>query len=525
VAPRRVRPPAWPWRLSLTRRILAVNIFALALLAGGFFYLDSYRTRMIDERISRVTREMALTSAALGALPPRDRPAMIARFARLTGYHIRLYAANGRRVEDSVALGVPADRLIDPDSEPLNMHLARMLDRIADAIVFARIPPAYVQPAGDTGPAWPEVRAASTRHASVSQYRFAPDRTPILTVATPFARDGAVLLAMENARDITMTVRAERLRISLVLGAGILISILLSLFLARTIVLPLRRLASAAVRVRLGRAREVIVPRLPDRRDEIGLLARAISDMSQALRQRIDATDSFAADVSHELKNPIASLRSALEGLRRIDNPDLRRRLMEIAEDDVLRLDRLVNDIAEASRMDAQLSRATFRTIDLGRMIGRLVRAHEMRGIDHGVRLRFEAPQQDLPPIMGEEQRLARVVENLIANGISFSPPHGTVHLTLLADGDWAVVTVEDAGPGIHPEDRESVFRRFHSLRPDGEDFGKHSGLGLAIARSILEGHHGTIAIEDRPDGSAGARFVVRLPFAEDLHGQEDSEA
>ncbi|MFT3967763.1 MAG: HAMP domain-containing sensor histidine kinase, partial [Sphingobium sp.] len=340
----------------------------------------------------------------------------------------------------------------------------------------------------------------------------------------PGRRGGAVLLATENARDITMTVRAERLRISLVLAAGIIISILLSLFLARTIVRPLQRLARAAVRVRLGRAREVIVPRLPDRRDEIGLLARAVSDMTQALRKRIDATDSFAADVSHELKNPIASLRSALEGLRHIEDPDLRARLMAIAEDDVLRLDRLVTDIAEASRMDAQLSRATFRPIDLRKLISRLVRAHEMRGVDNEVRLRFDPAPVPIPPIAGEEQRLARVIENLIANGISFSPLGGTVRIALDADSDWAVVTVEDEGPGVPAEEREAVFRRFHSHRPDGEDFGTHSGLGLAIARSILDGHNGTITIEDRPDGRSGARFVVRLPLAEDHHGAEERD-
>jgi len=523
---RRSAPRSWPWRISLTRRILAVNIFALALLAGGFFYLDSYRTRVIDERVSRITREMVVMSAALAdrpALPESTRRARIARFAALTGYRLRLYGSDGARAVDSVALGIAGDRLLDPAREPLNMRAARLLDKVVDSIVFARIPPRYAEPAEDVAAAWPEARTARATHRTASVYRFAPDRTPVLSVAAPFGGDGSVLLATKNARDITMTVRAERLRISLVLAAAIIISISLSLFLARTIVLPLQRLAQAAVRVRLGRAREVIVPRLPDRRDEIGLLARAVSDMTQALRKRIDATDSFAADVSHELKNPIASLRSALEGLRHIDDPALRARLMAIAEDDVLRLDRLVGDIAEASRMDAQLSRATFRVIDLGVMLTRMIRAYEMRGVDNGVRLRLDPPPFQMPSIVGEEQRLARVFENLIANGISFSPEGGTVRIGLTADTDWATVSVEDEGPGVPPDEREPVFRRFHSHRPPGEDFGKHSGLGLAIARSILEGHNGTIMIEDRPDGATGARFVVRLPLAEDHHHGPDA--
>lgn len=517
-----------PWRISLTRRILAVNIIALALLAGGFFYLDSYRTRIIDERIHRITREMMLMNAALRDLPPKRRHPMIARFAALTGYRVRLYGPDGARIEDSVELGVPGYRLVDPRSESLDMRAARMLDEAVDSIVFARVPPLFTEPANDTASAWNEARAARESDRPASSFRFAPDRTPMLTIATPFdapgARAGSVLMATENARDITMTVRAERLRLSLVLAAAIITSILLSLFLARTIVRPLQRLARAALRVRLGRAREVIVPRLPDRRDEIGLLARAISDMTQALRKRIDATDSFAADVSHELKNPIASLRSALEGLRRIDDPDLRARLMDIAEDDVLRLDRLVTDIAEASRMDAQLSRATFRPIDLAQLVTRLVHAHEMRGIDGGVQLRFVTTAPFPPLIMGDEQRLARVVENLIANGVSFSPGDGVVGITLDADGDVAILAVEDEGPGVPQDERESVFRRFHSHRPTGEDFGKHSGLGLAIARSILEGHDGAIAIEDRLDGRSGARFVVRLPLSDDQHGPDPED-
>jgi two-component system sensor histidine kinase ChvG len=500
---------------------MAVNIVPLALLAGGFFYLDSYRTRIIDGRINRISREITLMAAALNTAPPTQTGAMIARFATLTGYRVRLFGPDGMPVQDSVRLGVPDNRLVDPATEPLNMRLARGLDQAVDSIVFARIPPRFSEPAADTARAWPEaMRAAETRR-NASFYRLAPDRTPVLSVAAPFGGNGAVLLATENARDITMTVRAERLRISLVLAVAIIVSILLSLFLARTIVLPLRRLARAAIRVRLGRAREVIVPRLPDRRDEIGLLARAVSDMTQALRKRIDATDSFAADVSHELKNPIASLRSALEGLGRIEDPALRARLMEIAEDDVLRLDRLVTDIAEASRIDAQLSRTPFQPIDLGALVSRMVRAHEMRGIEKGVRLRF-APLAEVPHILGEEQRLARVFENLLANGISFSPPGGTVDMALDADEDWVTFTIEDEGPGVPHDDRETVFRRFHSLRHHDEDFGRHSGLGLAIARSILEGHNGTITIMDRADGRSGARFVVRLPQPDHLPGHED---
>lgn len=511
---------AWPARLSLTRRILAVNIFALLFLAGGFFYLDSYRTRIIDERLNRITRETTLMAATLGASQDARRDVMIARFARLTGYRVRLYGSDGTRIADSVSLGVPADRLVDPASETIDLQAARLIDRFVDTIVFARTPPPFVEPAVDHAESWPEVRQARAMRQGATYYRFAPDRTPILSAAVPISADGMTLTAMDNTRDITVTVRAERLRLSMVLAVAIILSISLSLFLARTIVAPLRRLARAAVRVRLGRAREVIVPRLPDRRDEIGLLARAISDMSQALRKRIDATDSFAADVSHELKNPIASLRSALEGLERIQDPALRERLMSLARDDVHRLDRLVTDISEASRIDALLSRTPFQPIRLDELVTRLVRAREMRGIENGVRLRVNHDPTASTMILGEPQRLTSVVDNLVENAISFSPPGGTVRLSLGGDAEWAILGVEDEGPGVPVEDREAVFRRFHSVRPAEEAFGRHSGLGLAIVRSVLDGHGGSITIEDRHDGRSGARFVVRLPLPGDPEAQ-----
>jgi len=357
------------------------------------------------------------------------------------------------------------------------------------------------------------VEAARRTGRPQAMNRYSPDRTFMISAAVP-VKDGTSLLATENARDITRTVRAERFRLGLVLGAAVLASVLLSLFLARTIVQPLQRLARAAVRVRLGRAREVTVPRLPERRDEIGMLARALSDMSHALRQRIDATDAFAADVSHELKNPIASLRSALDSLERVDRPDLRAQLMAIAQDDVRRLDRLVTDIAEASRVDAELSRTRFEPIDLGLLIEKMVIAREVRGVPRGVRLAFARPRKGVAVVLGEEGRLVRVLDNLIDNAVSFSPDKGLVRIIATVADDQVLVSVEDEGPGVPEPEREHIFRRFHSVRPEGEAFGKHSGLGLAIARSIVEGHQGRISIGDREDAQRGASFVVRLPMA-----------
>jgi two-component system sensor histidine kinase ChvG len=292
------------------------------------------------------------------------------------------------------------------------------------------------------------------------------------------------------------------------------VSIFLSLFLARTIVRPLRRLSRAAVRVRLGRAREVVVPRLPSRRDEIGSLARALSDMSQALRARIDATEAFAADVTHEMKNPLASLRSAVDGLAHVKDPALQERLLAVVRDDVHRLDRLITDISEASRLDAQLSRAKFDAVDVLAMLAALIEQRTTRGIERSVRIRFDNRVRGGALVMGEGARLERVFENLFDNAVSFSPDNGLITVAATLADDDLVIRVEDEGPGVPEEAREAVFRRFQSIRPENEEFGKHSGLGLAIARTIVEGHQGTIAVESREDRLSGARFVVRLPLA-----------
>lgn len=503
----------WSGRLSLTPRILAVNVFALALLAGGFFYLDSYRTRIIDSRLEQSARELKLLAISLENAPADRHDALIAAYARQTGDRVRRYAPGGGLIADSFTMDAPRYRLRSPSEEEWQRHVARFLDKAVDRIVSASRPPDFVEPAVDRANAWPELLLARKTGQPTAMNRYAPDRTFMISAGAP-VRDGTALLATENARDITRTVRAERLRLGLVLAVAMLASTLLSLFLARTIVQPLQRLARAAVRVRLGRAREVTVPRLPERRDEIGMLARALSDMSIALRQRIDATDAFAADVSHELKNPIASLRSALDSLDRVDRPDLRAQLMAIAQDDVRRLDRLITDIAEASRVDAELSRTRFEPIDLGLLIETMVIAREARGVPRGVRLAFARPRKNVAVVLGEEQRLVRVLDNLIDNAISFSPDGGLVQIIATVADDQVLVSVEDEGPGVPVTEREHVFRRFHSVRPEGESFGKHSGLGLAIARSIVEGHQGRISIGDREDAQQGARFILRLPMA-----------
>jgi Signal transduction histidine kinase len=505
-----------PWRISLTARILAVNIIALALMAGSLFYLDSYRRELLAERYRLARSEADITAAALaGEDRPRQRD-LIRRIGSQQDLRLRLFDAAGRQVADSFLLGPPSYTLIDPRSEPWLQDAARLLDRGMDFLLGAPKTARYHDPAGHQADDWPEIKTALSRGNTQITHKAAPDQTPVIIAAAPVGEDGSSLLVTRNARDITENVRMARQTLAIIGIGALVVSILLSLFLARTIVEPLRKLVRAAVRVRLGRDRSVVVPRLPDRRDEIGLLARAISDMSGALRERIDAVERFAADVAHELKNPLTSLRSALETLERVEQPDLRRQLIGIANDDVRRIDFLVTEIADASRIDAQLSRTTFEPVDMMRLVQALVTERDQRGVNGSCPVSIVREGSADLIVPGDPARLERVLQNLLDNAVSFSPEHSPLEIMLSSAEGRVKIAVADCGPGIPQEARERIFERFHSLRPAREEFGKHSGLGLAIARTIIEAHFGKLVATDRTDGNPGAMFIMSLPMWQD---------
>ena len=496
--------PSRKRRVSLTTRILAVNILALGLMAASLFYLDSYRKQLLAERFASARAQAEITAVALQRTAPDARGTLLAAIGTREHLRLRLYDANGALLADSFALAPPSFALADPAHERWLDTAARALDRGMDAVLGTPALDQY----SETTTHWPEIAEARMRRATIIRERYAPDRTPIITAATPVGT--GVLLSLRNDPDITQYVRDARQTLAIVVGVALAISVALSLFLARTIVDPLRKLVRAAVRVRLGRDRAVVVPRLPDRRDEIGLLARAISDMTAALRQRIDAVETFAADVAHEIKNPLASLRSALESLDKVEDASLRRQLTDIAAHDVQRIDRLVTEIADASRIDAELSRTTFEPVNLLAMATALVGSRDLRGANAGRQVRVTYNGAEPPLVAGDPARLVRVFENLLDNAVSFSPPGGRIEVGFaMADGVVSI-DVTDEGPGIAMESREKVFERFHSLRPAAEDFGSHSGLGLAIARTIIEAHDGTLTA--REPAATGARLVIELP-------------
>ncbi|HKT86668.1 MAG TPA: stimulus-sensing domain-containing protein [Novosphingobium sp.] len=501
------------WRVSLTARILAVNIIALALMAGSLFYIDSYRRELLAERYRLAKAEAEITASALADERGNDRRDLIARIGSSQALRLRLFDSDGALLADSFELAPPSYRLIDPATEPWLQDAARALDRGMDFLLGAPPIPDYRDPAdGSSAGSWPEIGAALAGGRTVVDHKAAPDRTPVIIAATPVGKHGMALLVTRNARDITENVRMARQTLAIIVGTALAISILLSLFLARTIVEPLRKLVRAAVRVRLGRDRSVVVPRLPERRDELGLLARAISDMTGALRQRIDAVESFAADVAHELKNPLTSLRSALESLDRVEAPELRHQLIGIAQDDVRRIDFLVTEIADASRIDAELSRTIFEPVDMAQMVHGLVAEREQRGVNGTCKVNILHEGDGDLTVAGDAPRLERVLQNLLDNAVSFSPGNGMIEVALARRDKRVKIAISDHGPGIPEDARERIFERFHSLRPSREEFGKHSGLGLAIARTIIEAHFGKLVATDRADGRRGARLEFSLP-------------
>lgn len=500
-------------RFSLTARILIVNILPLTLLGGGLFYIDSYRTQLIDERFKLARIEAQITAEALAGATQERQEALLIQIGKEQRMRLRMFDAEGNLIADSFELDGPSFEFDDISDDTWNQQFARWLDRTVDAIVSAEPVQDYVEPEAQQADAWPEL--AQAREEGVSQIALYDwrDGSPVITAAAPVGLEGNTLLTVRNAVDITESVRSARstlgLAVLFVLGG----SALLSLFLARTIVTPLRQLARAAVKVRQGRERAVEVPRLPDRGDEIGLLARTISDMTAALRQRIDAVDSFAADVAHEIKNPLASLRSAVESLPKVKDADTRRELEQIITHDVRRIDRLVTEISDASRIDAEMSRATLERIDLADLVRVIMgsREHRAENQDHLIDL---ATRGFAANVLGVGARLERVIENLLDNAVSFSPPEAPIEVIIDNDGEWVTMLVCDSGPGIPEDSREKVFQRFHSVRPAQEDFGNHSGLGLAIARAIAEAHDGSLTAEGRPDGKPGACLRFRLPAA-----------
>lgn len=526
--------------------MLLVNLIGPGVLVAGLLFLEGYETELIESEIGVLRAQAKLMAESLGesasqeqtgdggygvALNPELARRLVYRFASPAGARVRVFLPGSALLIDSRQVVGPGgliqiEALPPPDQAS---GVERWFNRIYDTMSpiwerFVRRRPLYRERADQAAIDYPEAVSALAGEIT-GQARRLPDGRIVLSAAAPTRRFkqviGAVMLSQEGDR-VAAAVRGVRFDILRLFAGAAALSILATLYLAGAISRPLRALAHAADRARGRAALDQVIPDFSSRRDEIGDLSTALRDMTAAIRARMAATERFAADVAHEIKNPLTSLKSAVETVGRMGDKagdaERQARLLAIIQNDVQRLDRLISDISDASRLDAELSREEAEPVDLIDLLGALVEIEAAAGEDDSApRLRLEVtPGLDSGAVVhGVEVRLGQVFRNLVANAKSFSPPGGRIDLRAARSGDRYVITVEDEGPGIPPGKEDSIFERFYSERPEAEAFGEHSGLGLSISRQIIVAHSGTIVAENRiaPDGSViGARFIVTLP-------------
>ncbi len=547
---------------SLTRRILFFNLVALVVLVAGIMYLNQFREGLIDARVESLLTQGEIIAGAISASasvdtnsitidpekllelqagqsitplpndedlefpinPERVAP-VLRRLISPTRTRARIFDADANLLLDSRHLYTRGQvlRFDLPPIEPQPVGIIEQMNVWFNRMLQPGNLPLYREPPGGDGSIYPEVMNALTgvRGAVV---RVTDKGELIVSVAVPVQRFRAVLgvlLLSTQAGDIDKIVHAERLAIMRVAGAAGLVNVLLSLLLSSTIANPLRRLAAAAVRVRRGSKVREEIPDFSVRQDEIGNLSVALREMTTALYDRIDAIESFAADVSHELKNPLTSLRSAVETLPLAKSEDSKKRLMDVIQHDVRRLDRLISDISDASRLDAELARSDAQEVDLEKLLGDLIEiSRQVRASKKPVLLDFVVDRKDNPKtrftVSGYELRIGQIVTNLIENARSFVPDTGgRILVRLSRSRTRCIVQIEDNGRGIQAEDIDRIFERFYTDRPDSEAFGQNSGLGLSISRQIAEAHGGTLKAEniiDKTGAVTGARFILSLP-------------
>lgn len=504
---------------GLARLILALNLLTLAVLLVGMFGLNEWRRGLVDARIQYLNAQAQLVATVLyefgatqGEPFPAIDPIASAQFLRAdlipAGQRARLYDIDGFRIADSYLVTdavqvetLPPARPADappppePDADQQETQLVRARNALAAEVEAAL-----------TGAPQAGVRVNEVGQQVVSV------SVPIRHVATVV---GVLTLEADDFSEIVASQRRALIPFAL---AAFAVSLLTAGLLYFWVVRPLLRLARAADRVRLQRARAISLPDLESRKDEIGALAKALETMTETLNERMVAIERFAADVSHEIKNPLTSIRSAVETLGLVKTEKDRKRLLDVLERDVWRADRLITDISNASRLDAEMARDAPRAIALERLLTDVVSIYDD---DRGARVVLDAESAGPVAVFGREGPFGQVFRNLIDNARSFSAPDGEVRIRLARDNQDetlpVVVMVEDDGPGIPADNLETVFRRFYTSRPKGAAFGSNSGLGLSIARQIIEAHGGSITAENRTDPSGailGARFVVRLPAA-----------
>jgi len=515
----RGKPSRFRWLpgSKLGRLILALNLLGLAILIVGALVLNEYRQGLVRARIDSLSAQGELIAdiinraATVGEPEPQMDAALATEimqtFRSPETQRARLFDQEGRLVADT--------------------------DLVADRVEWKLLPPARSREEGgvrlDLIPHRRAPTAADAEKALADEVRLAlsgrqwagmrrgPDGDRVVSVSIPIRHVQAVLGVITlEASDVDEIIASERAALIPFILIAIAVTSASSILLNSLVAQPVNRLARAADSVRLSRARAISLPDLARRDDEIGGLTRSLEDMTHVLSERMDAIEAFAADVAHEIRNPLTSMRSAVETLDLVTDPAARDRLLGILKNDVQRLDRLVTDISNASRLDAELSRDQPKMVDLGRLTGEIVALYQATAKPGDVRVRLDiAPGAEPVRVLGREGPLSQIFRNLIDNARSFSPPGDEVTVALGRGQGRVVATVSDNGPGIPPENLETIFERFYTSRPKGAAFGGNSGLGLSIARQIAEAHGGTLRATNRTgeDGTVtGAVFILTLP-------------
>jgi two-component system, OmpR family, sensor histidine kinase ChvG len=526
---RRARSLVWS---PIARLILASNLAGLVILIAGALVLNEVRSNLVEARKESLNETADiiasfLTEAAAEGVPgPRLNPD-IARFQlkrmALSGdSRMRVHDADGKVVADTLLLrdriaGQPLPPLRDPSAwDAAWLNIVRGVNAFVESLRSGS-----GEAITATRSIGEEVATALSGDTAASE-RFNENAERVISVTVPIRVVGAVVgtLSLETS-DVAEIIAAERMALLPFIVVAVLVAIITSALLTAGIARPMRRLALASDRVRTGAAERLNLGGLHDRKDEIGDLARALEGMTNALYDRIQSNERFAADVAHELKNPLTSIRSAVDTARSVSKDEVRARMLEVIARDVFRLDRLITDISNLSRIEGEIMREPPMRVDLSRLLEDIVSIYRdtSRETDAVVTLN-QSLLTGRVEVIGREGPIGQVMRNLVENARSFSPPGGEVRVSVQRrpsqDGPSVRIMVEDQGPGVPPDKLEKIFERFYTDRPQGAKFGNNSGLGLSIVRQIVETHRGTVWVENAvADGRiTGARFIVDLPEA-----------
>ena len=509
---------------GLTLRIIGVNFAALLMLLLGVVYLGQYQSALIETKLQTLRVELQLSAVALSE--STETPRMVSRLAQAMNQRIYVFDQHGNLMADSARLPTYESAPSLEDGEKNSFYTIKILKKMAHLLVkifpARQTLPAYIEKDSMKAADYSDAATAINGSTSVTAWR-AKDDGILLTAAAPLMKNnrssGAVML-LAQGRDIREEISNVWLNILAVFLATLFVTIFLAIYLSNAIANPLRKLTKAAEAVRRGKSKDSEIPDLSYRKDEIGELSLVLREMTQALWERMDSIERFAADVAHELKNPLTSLRSAVETAAVVKKEKDREKLLAIIQHDVERMDRLISDISTASRLDAELSREALEPVNVKKIARDLLDIYQnpQNPIAHNVQLRAKE-NIDYAYAWGREGRLFQALENLVANAISFSPHAGLVTIEIAPSPSRKniSITVEDEGPGIPDNKLETIFERFYTERPEHEAFGGHSGLGLSICRQIVTAMGGRIFAENVRDSRGeilGARFTIILNAA-----------